>query len=91
MLHVNITVPSDWLLKPAGLDKGQFRLVFLSSGTRRTISVDLAYYQDYLRGLAAAGHASYVPYAGATLLLGCTDTNLRERTGIIDSLGVPVF
>ncbi|WP_420432057.1 Calx-beta domain-containing protein [Candidatus Poriferisocius sp.] len=79
-----IEVPADWALTPSGLASGdEFRLVFITSGTRKGKIGNLAYYQDFLRQLAASGHESYKPYARFSLLLGCfAGRSLRDHTGI---------
>ena len=57
-------VPAGWNLKPTGLAAGdQFRLVFLSSTTRDGSSTDIADYNTFVQGLAAAGHADIRAYS----------------------------
>ena len=51
-------VPSDWSLTPDGLEFGdQFRLIFVSSASRNAVPTDIATYNTWIQGLAAAGHA----------------------------------
>ena len=79
-------VPSDWGLLPeglGGLGTGQrFRLLFVSSGTRRGDSADIEDYNAFIQGAAAGGHLEIRRYASRFRVLGCTSTvNARENTG----------
>ena len=50
-------VPSNWSLKPTAVTAGtQFRLLFLSSTKRNASSTDIADYNTFIQGRAAAGH-----------------------------------
>ena len=52
-----ITVPNDWSLIPTGLSTGdKFRLIFLSSTKTNAGSTDIADYNSFIQGRAAAGH-----------------------------------
>ena len=51
-------VSADWGLIPTGLGAGaEFRLIFISSGTRNAASTDIADYNTFVQTAAAAGHA----------------------------------
>ena len=89
-------VPAGWNLKPTGLAAGdQFRLVFLSSTTRDGSSTDIADYNTFVQGLAAAGHADIRAYSAGFRAVGCTaDTDARDNTGTTytsSDKGVPIY
>ncbi len=77
-----VTVPSDWSLKPTGLAVGaKFRLLFLSSTKRDGSSSDIATYNTFVQGRAAAGHADIRTYSTGFRAVGCTaDTDARDNT-----------
>ena len=89
-------VPASWNLKPTGLAAGdQFRLVFLSSTRRDGSSTDIAVYNTFVQGLAAAGHADIRAYSAGFRAVGCTaDTDARDNTGTTytsSDKGVPIY
>ena len=75
-------VPATWSLIPTGLTAGdQFRLLFLSSTTRNGSSTDIADYNTFVQGRAAAGHADIRAYSTGFRAVGCTaDTDARDNT-----------
>ena len=77
-----VTVPDDWPLIPAGLVAGdQFRLIFLSSTKTDGTSYDIADYNTFIQGRAAAGHTDIRTYSSGFRAVGCTpDTDARDNT-----------
>ena len=66
-------VPADWSLKPTAVAAGdKFRLLFLSSTTSVGSSTDIATYNTFVQGLAAAGHADIRTYSAGFRVVGCT-------------------
>ena len=52
-------VPEDWELIPAGLSPdSRFRLLFVTSTSRRSDSTDIAVYNTFVQNRAKAGHAA---------------------------------
>ena len=85
-------VPSDWSLMPTGLGAGdQFRLIFISSTRRDAVPTDIADYNTFIQGLAAAGHTDIQPYSAGFAVVGCTaDTDATHNTGTTGT-GVPIY
>ena len=77
-----IEVPNDWSLIPAGLGAGdKFRLLFLSSTKSNATSYDIADYNTFIQGLAAAGHTDIQTYSSGFRAVGCTaDSDARGNT-----------
>ena len=75
-------VPADWSLVPSGLQEGdQFRLLFLSSATRTAEATDIATYNTWIQGLAAAGHADIQDYSSTFRVVGSTAAvDARDNT-----------
>ena len=98
-ITVNATipeVPANWSLKPSGLAAGdQFRLLFLSSTKRDGSATDIATYNTFVQGLAAAGHADIQSYSTGFRVVGCTaDTDARDNTSTTytsTDKGVPIY
>ena len=89
-------VPSNWSLKPTGLAAGsQFRLLFLSSTKRNSSSTDIATYNTFVQGLAAAGHADIRTYSAGFRAVGCTAAvDARDNTKTTYTTtdkGVPIY
>ena len=89
-------VPVDWSLIPAGLTvRDKFRLLFLSSTTRDATSTDIADYNTFVQGIAAAGHADIQAYSSGFRVVGCTGAvdardNTYTRHTSTDQ-GVPIY
>ena len=77
-----VTVPNDWSLIPSGLVAGsKFRLIFLSSTKTNATSYDIADYNTFIQGLAAAGHTDIRTYSSGFRAVGCTaDSDARDNT-----------
>ena len=93
---VPIEVPADWGLIPSGLGAGaEFRLIFISSGTRNAASTDIADYNTFVQTAAAAGHADIQSYSSAFRVVGSTaDVDARYNTGTTytaDDKGVAIY
>ena len=77
-----VTVPSNWGLKPTGLTTGnRFRLLFATSTTRDATSTDIADYNTFVQTAAAAGHADIQAYSAGFRVVGSTaDDHARDNT-----------
>ena len=77
-----IAVPNDWSLIPTGLGAGdKFRLLFLSSTKTNGESYDIADYNTFIQGLAAAGHTDIRTYSSGFRAVGCTpDSDATANT-----------
>ena len=78
-----VTVPNDWSLIPGGLGAGdKFRLIFLSSTKTDGESYDIADYNTFIQGRAAAGHTDIRTYSPGFRAVGCTaDSDATANTG----------
>ena len=78
-----VTVPNDWSLIPAGVGAGdKFRLIFLSSTKTDGESYDIADYNTFIQGRAAAGHTDIRTYSSGFRAVGCTaDSDATANTG----------
>ena len=89
-------IPLAWSLKPLGLTGGdKFRLIFLSSTKRNADPTNIATYDTFIQGLAAAGHDDIQDYSDGFHVVGCTeDTDARDNTETRHSSadrGVPIY
>ena len=87
-----VTVPMDWALKPAGVEKGdRFRLLFVTSTRRNGQSTDIADYNTFVQTRAKAGHAAITDAIGDQFkVVGSTaSVDARDNTGTIGA-GVPI-
>ena len=89
-------VPADWGLIPTGLGAGaEFRLIFISSTTRNAASTDIADYNTFVQGRAAAGHADIQQYSSTFRVVGSTaDVDARDNTNTTytaDDKGVLIY
>ena len=78
-----VEVPNNWILIPTGLVTGdKFRLLFLSSTSTDGSSYDIADYNTFVQGRAAAGHTDIQAYSSAFRVVGCTsDSDATANTG----------
>ena len=89
--YAQTEVPSNWPLKPPGLNVGdEFRLLFMGKNSRNADSTDIAVYDLYVQGrIADIGHADIKAYASHFKVLGSTATvNARTHTGTTGTGGV---
>ena len=89
-------VPSNWSLKPNGLNAGdEFRLLFLSSTKRKATPSDIAVYNAWIQELVADGHADILAYSSGFTAVGCTeDTDARDNTSTTYTVierGAPIY
>ncbi len=94
--NVAIVVSADWGLIPSGLGAGaEFRLIFISSGTRNAASTDIADYNTFVQTAAESGHADIQPYSSTFRVVGSTaDVDARYNTGTTytaDDKGVAIY
>ena len=75
-------VPSDWSLRPSGVDAGaQFRLLFITKTTRQAANRDIEAYNGFVQTTAAEGLAAIRPYAPAFRVVGSTAAvDARDNT-----------
>ena len=78
-----VEVLNGWSLKPTGLGAGdKFRLLFLSSTNTNATSFDIADYNAFIQGRAAAGHTDIRTYSTGFRAVGCTaDSDATANTG----------
>ncbi len=85
-------VPASWPLKPSGLSAGdQFRLMFITSTTRDATSTDIADYNNFVQGRAAAGHTSIRSYSAQFRALGSTAAVDARDNAMTTGTGVPIY
>ncbi len=85
-------VPNDWALKPSGLGDGdQFRLMFLTSTTRNATSSDIADYDSFVQGRAAAGHSAIQSYSAQFRAVASTPTVDAHDNAMTTGTGVPIY
>ena len=85
-------VPADWPLQPSAITAGgKFRLMFKSSNTRDATSSNIADYNTFVQGRAAAGHTAIRPYSAGFQALGSTaSTDARDNT-CTTGTSVPIY
>ena len=78
-----VEVPRGWPLKPSGLSATQteFRLLFVTSTTRNAASSNIADYNRFVQGRAAAGHSSIRSFSSKFRVVGSTGAvDARDNT-----------
>ena len=92
-----VEVPRGWPLKPSGLSPTQteFRLLFATSMTRGAASSNIADYNSFVQGRAAAGHSSLRFSSSGFRVVGSTaSANARDNTSTTytaSAKGVPIY
>ncbi len=84
---------ADIIIQPPGLNVGdQYRLVFVTSGTRDSLSSDIAYYNSFVAAQAAMS-LDLVSLNTSWNAIGSTSTiDARDNTGTNPlALGVPIY
>ena len=79
------SVPSDWALKPSGVNAGdKFRLLFITSTTRNATSSNIADYNTHVQTAAKAGHSAITDSCGNLFkVVGSTATvDARNNAGL---------
>ncbi len=85
-------VPGDWPLKPSGLSAGdQFRLMFITSTTRDATSSNIADYNSFVQGRAAAGHTSIQSYSAQFRVVGSTTAVDARDNAMTTGTGVAIY
>ena len=87
------SVPSDWALKPSGLNDGdRFRLLFATSLNRNATATGIATYNTFVQTRAKAGHSAITDSCGNFFkVVGSTATvDARDNTGTTGA-GVPIY
>ena len=88
-----VTVPIDWALKPADVERGEsFRLLFVTSTGRNAQSTDIADYNAFVQTRAKAGHSAITDDMGDQfkVLGSTTSVDARDNTGTTGA-GVPIY
>ena len=77
-----VAVPSNWALKPSGIDTGgRFRLMFITTQTRNGRSSNIADYNSFVQDRAGAGHTNIQTYkSGFRALASTTTVDARDNT-----------
>ena len=92
-----VEVPRNSPLKPSGLSATQkeFRLLFVTSTARNATSSDIADYNSFVQGSAAAGYSSIRPFASQFRVVGSTNSvDARDNTSTTytsSNKGVPIY
>ena len=92
-----VEVPRNSPLKPSGLSATQkeFRLLFVTSAERNATSSNIADYNSFVQGRAAAGHSSIRPFASQFRVVGSTNSvDARDNTSTTytsSNKGVPIY
>ena len=87
-----VSVPTDWALKPEGVEGGEsFRLLFVTSTGRDATSTEIADYNTFVQTRAKAGHSSITDAMGDQFkVVGSTSAvDARNNTGT-DGTGVAI-
>ena len=92
-----VEVPRAWPLKPSGLSATQkeFRLLFVTSTGRNATSTNIADYNSFVQGRAAAGHVSVRFSSSGFRVVGSTaSVDARDNTSTTytaSAKGVPIY
>ena len=91
-----VDVPRNWRLTPSGVSAGDsFRLLFVTSTGRNAESTNIATYNSFVLGRAAAGHAAIRSFSSQFKVVGSTSAvSARDNTSTTyttSDLGVPIF
>ena len=86
-------MPSDWALKPSGLNAGdKFRLLFITSTVRDATATAIATYNTFVQTAAKAGHSAITDSCGNLFkVLGSTAAvDARDNAGTTGA-GFPIY
>ena len=86
-------MPSDWALKPSGVNDGdKFRLLFVTSATRAATATAIATYNTFVQTAAKGGHSAITDSCGNLFkVFGSTAAvDARDNTGTT-GVGVPIY
>ncbi len=86
-------IPATWSLVPAGLVGNQFRLLFVTSGTRDAASTDIGVYNTFVQNAANADGVDAVlkGFRADFKVVGCTDTVNATANTATTGTGVPIY
>ena len=81
-VQAQTTVPDNWDLLPSGLVVGdEFRLLFVTSGTRNANTSVIANYNTFVQSAAASGHSAIQAYSSQFRAVASTaGTDARDNT-----------
>ena len=92
--QAQVDVPSNWELKPSGLQVGdEFRLLLRTKNAHHATSTNISDYDTHVQGqVAARGHGALKEHSGHFKILGSTATvDARAHSGMTGSGGVAVY
>ena len=92
--QAQVDVPSNWELKPSGLQVGdEFRLLLRTKNAHHATSTNISGYDTHVQGqVAARGHSALKEYSTHFKILGSTATvDARAHNGMTGSGGVAVY
>jgi hypothetical protein len=80
------------VIPPPGLNPGdQYRLVFVTSGTRDATSTNIADYNAFVNAQAAGVVSAGFPTSGWTAIASTESVDARTNTGTASGGGVPIY
>ena len=87
------TVPGDWPLIPSDQSAAgsQFRLLFITSGTRDAASTNIGDYNAFVQGHAGGGHEAIRPYRNQFRALASTAAVDANTNTSISGTGVAIY
>ena len=92
--QAQVDVPSNWELKPSGLQVGdEFRLLLRTKNAHHATSTNISDYDAHVQGqVAARGHGALKEFSAHFKILGSTATvDARAHNGMTGSGGVAVY
>ena len=92
--QAQVDVPSNWELKPSGLQVGdEFRLLLKTKNAHYATSTNISDYDAHVQGqVAARGHGALKEYSAHFKILGSSATvDARAHNGMTGSGGVAVY
>ena len=77
-----VEVPRNWAVTPSGISTGgKFRLLFVTSSKRNARPTNIADYNRFVQGRAAAGHTEIRPFSSKFKVVGSTSSvDARDNT-----------
>ena len=86
-------MPSDWALKPSGLNDGDsFRLLFITSTSRDATATAIATYNTFVQTAAKGGHSAISDSCGNLFKVVGSTTGVNAKTNAgLTGTGVPIY
>ena len=86
-------IPATWDLVPQNLAGNQFRLLFVTSGTRNAASTDIGVYNTFVQNAANADGVDNIlkGFSAEFKVVGCTDTVNATANTATTGTGVPIY